>query len=850
MDNMNYTNISYQNGQVLLRTVDHNGKKSQEKQDFLPEVFVMSGDATSPYRDIYDNALEKFPFKSHHDLWTARKSGQDLYGDINPYVQYISKTWSGDIDYNSDHVRVFTFDIEVDHDENFPDPMRADKEVTSIALHDSKTDTMYIWALEYDGCTPWRQDIRFDGKYTCKYQGFKEESALLGSFIDFWTKNYPDILTGWFIDGFDIPYLINRINNIFGEDTANVLSPWGIIKARSASGLRNAGVNLSETTTYDIVGISSLDYIIQYKKYSYTPQSSYKLGHIAYAELGDGKLDYSEVGSLPELYRTDFQKFVDYNIKDVDIVKRLDDKKNFIKLIIDMAYFAKVNFSDVSSPNRLWDSLIYNHLRQFNIQIPPDRRHEKGEKYAGAFVKEPQLGKFNWVMSIDLASLYPNMMRGINISPDTYAPYATPATEIGSVDDYINKRTDLSSVQDSKYSMAANNTFYDRTKEGFLPFLLTKLYNRRKAEKQDMLEHKRLAFDAGSSPAGIEHTRLADSLNIKQHAKKILMNSAYGLCGNQYFRWFNINLAEAITFSGQVAIQWIERKVNEYLNQILKSNNVDYVIAIDTDSLYINLNDLITKLPKEYTTNQLVDIVDQFYKHKLSKMIDAGYDELYQYMNHREQLMFMDRELIADVGVWCSKKHYFLRVFDEEGVRLDKPKTKISGMGFIKSDIPEVCRKKIKSLLPIVFDGTNPDLIAEMDSFKKEFYKMDINDIAKITGVSKIKKYIKGNGYISGTPIGSKSALIYNRLHAQKKLGYKHPIINEGDKIKYVWLIKNNPIGEETIGFIDFLPEEFELHRFIDWREMYQKSFLGPTEEILGALQWKDKNISNLSSFF
>jgi DNA polymerase elongation subunit (family B) len=843
-----YTNVSYSRNKILLRAIDgHTGEKKYLKKDFVPALFsreIRSDqffDSSLP-RTLTGEPLRKIPIKSIGDYWEYRKKSDDLYGDINPAVQYISKHYpiTESLDYDINQVRIFNIDIEVLAGDEFPDPEIANRPINSISLYDNITDTMYVWGLEYAGCNGWKEH---DDKYNYVYRPFYDEQDLIIDFQTFWMKNYPDIITGWYIDGFDIPYILNRTDILLGDNASKKYSPWGEIKEKKHSGSTNAGV-VFKGSPYQIEGITNLDYMILYRKYSYTPQESYKLDHIAFAELGDSKLNYSEVESLRELYRTNYQKFIEYNIKDVDIVKRLDDKKKFLQLVVDMAYYARINYDDVASPIRIWDSLIYNHLGRWNIQISPESRSNKSGKYKGAFVKEPHRGKSGWILSIDLASLYPSLMRGINISPDTMC---TRDKQPFTLSDIINKKEDLSWLKEDNLSLASNGVCFSRENPGFLPVLLTQLYEQRKIEKNKMLEEK-AAQENTTGEVSEQHKKQAEILHVKQYAKKILLNSAYGAMGNPYFRWFDLDLAEAVTYSGQVAILWIERIINEYMNKILSTEDEDYVVYIDTDSIYLDINPLMERLP-DMDIQKKVNIADRLYKERLKTIIDNGYQELYEYMNHFDQLMFMDREIIADKAIFCAPKHYYLRVFDEEGIRYQEPKLKVKGMAFIKSDVPKICRDKIKELLPITLDGENSDMIFEIDKFRTEFLSMKTEIIAKNTGVSKIEKYKKDGGWKKSTPIGSKSSIIYNKLHQKHNLGSKYPVINEGDKIKYVYLKRFNPIQEETVGFVDYLPEEFKLEEYVDKEAMFQKSFMGPVDEILNALTWSSKEVRTLEDF-
>lgn len=845
-----YTNVVTAGDKVLLREFDPElNRRVNRRVPFNPSLFVPADNPTG-YKTIHDRPLKRLEFKGCKDYWNFRKRysemDMDFYGDINPAIQFISENYHGIVDYEFSKLRIFNIDIEVLDEGVFPNPEYAREKINSISLYSMNDNIMHIWSLAHEDSNGWDQNVRYaDSDYAFDWREFDNEYDLLMDFLCFWKSDFPDIVTGWYIEGFDIPYIVNRIENVLGENESKKLSPWKSIREKPVRGQ-------SYETTPNILGISILDYLVQYKKYSFTPQESYSLDHVAHAEIGEKKLSYDDVSGLRELYFTDYQKFIDYNIRDVDLVQRIEEeKRGFLKLIVSIAYYAKINFDNVISPIRTWDSLIYNMLKEQGIQIPRDKASAKTGKFKGAYVKIPEPGRYNWVASVDLASEYPSLMRGLNISPDRFRPDIAPVQQC-SIEDLLEKKPDLSGLESCGVAMASNNTFYEKDKEGFLPVLLTTLFKERKEFKRQMLDFENKAERAEGSEKE-QYKRQKSLMNVQQLCRKILLNSVYGALGNKYFRFFDVRMAEAVTYSGELAIKWAEKAINEYLNDVLKTDSVDYIIAIDTDSLYINVGEVVKKfLPDETDLDKIVDKLDVFFKKKVLPVIADAYDDLYQYMNHREQLMFMDREVIASRAVWASKKHYCLRVHDSEGVRYAQPKVKISGLVFIKSDVPGFCGEYCeKVMVPIALDGDNEEFSQAIADFEKVFREKPVEDIAKVTGVSNIDKYMEGAGsYIKGTPIGSKASIIYNHLHKKHELGTSYPTINEGDKIKYVYLKKINPIGEKVIGFVDYLPDEFKLDEFIDWDLMFEKSFIGPVSELLRALGWSRVVMSSLDEWF
>lgn len=331
-----------------------------------------------------------------------------------------------------------------------------------------------------------------------------------------------------------------------------------------------------------------------------------------------------------------------------------------------------------------------------------------------------------------------------------------------------------------------------------------------------------------------------------QLTKKIQLNSAYGAMGNQYFRFYDIRLAEAVTLSGQLVIQWIARDINIYLNTVLKTQNVDYGIAIDTDSIYLHLKNLVHSVYKDNLPSdkgKIVDFLNKVSDDKIQKVIDKSCKELKQYLNGRSQKMQMKRESIADKAIWTAKKRYILNVYDVEGVRYETPKLKIQGIEAVKSSTPEVCRQKIKDAIKIILTKTQTDLYQYIDTFKTEFKQLSPENVAFPRGCNGISTYSDHKTiYKKGTPIHVRGALVYNRLIKDKKLDKKYPCIHEGDKIKFIYLREPNPTQENVITMSEEgLPQELNLHKYIDYELQFEKTFVDPLKIILDAINWSTK---------
>jgi len=596
--------------------------------------------------------------------------------------------------------------------------------------------------------------------------------------------------------------------------------------------------------SYDVGGITQLDYLTLYKKFTYKAQESYRLDYIASVELGQKKLDHSEFDTFKDFYTNGWQKFVEYNIIDVELVDRMEDKMKLIELAITMAYDAKVNYNDVFFQVRMWDAIIYNYLKKRDIVIPPKERSDKDSKYAGAYVKEPIPGKYDWVVSFDLNSLYPHLIMQYNISPETLQDTRHPTA---TVDKILNEEITFEMYKDT--AICANGAMYRKDVRGFLPELMEKIYKDRTIYKKKMLAAKQ---DYEKTPTKALEKEIARCNNI-QMARKIQLNSAYGAIGNQYFRYYKLANAEAITLSGQVSIRWIENKMNGFLNKILQTEEVDYVIASDTDSIYLNMGPLVDKFLSRQSGDKtkVVQLLDKICQDKLEPFIESSYQELADYVQAYEQKMIMKRENIAERGIWTAKKRYILNVWNSEGVQYTEPKLKMMGIEAVKSSTPAPCRKMIKDGLKLMMSGTEEDVIDFIDECRKKFKTLPPEEIAFPRSVSDVVKYKSHSDiYIKGTPIHCRGALLFNHYVKEKKLTNKYSLIGNGEKIKFLYLKKPNIIQENVISFIQDFPTELSLDKYIDYDLQFEKSFVEPLKSILDAIGWNVEKTVNLELFF
>ena len=578
-----------------------------------------------------------------------------IYGNTNYIAQFIAEEFPGDIQFDRSLVRIHNIDIEVNSnlkvDENgkltsggsggFPEPSVAAHIVTAITIHDSVLDTFFVWGLgDYDVSKSLIRDRKIS------YTKCVNERALLQCFIDFWHNEFtcPDAVTGWNIRGFDIPYLVNRIKRVCGEDTVKKLSPWGLITEKMVT-MRKGQVQM-----YEISGIAQLDYMDLFQKfgYSFGPQENYRLDTIADVVLGERKLDYSDqYANLAELYEKNHQLYLDYNIRDTWLVDRMEDKIAMITLCLTMSYKAGVNYGDAFGTTAIWDQLIHRFLLKDKIVVPPNKNKFKSD-YDGGYVKDPQCGVHDWVCSFDVNSLYPNIIVQWNMSPETIiSGVIEPGVDVERMlSGFKSRRTDA--------SMAATGQYFSNKKQGFMPKIIEAMYDERVAIKKKMLEAKRQLEKVDSSNAtelyAIE--RLVAQYENQQTAIKILLNSLYGALGNRFFRYFTMEIAEGITLTGQYIIRWSEKHINEYINKTLKTNK-DYIIAIDTDSDYVDLGDLVKAVVPDASIDKKVDFLDKVCAKIETDVLDPAFKELKENCNAFKHRITMKREAIASRGIFC-----------------------------------------------------------------------------------------------------------------------------------------------------------------------------------------------------
>lgn len=837
-----YTYVGTISKRVFARARKADGSPVYAEIDYTPIYYLPTDDVTQADAKGYDGTpLQSFMCDSIKDGKEFLEKHPEAFGDIQPEYMLLSDTYGKqDAPFDMDRLYIWNLDIEVARDPvrghaPVEDPFNA---ITAITV---KWTHMGQSGIVCYGTKP------YVAKPDETYVPCKDEHELVAAFLTDLKGggDYPDIFTGWNVQGHDIPYFVNRAKKLFPEEIWSAISPFEWLSEKTAMFYGQEHLNI------DVKGIAILDYYELYRKFTYTQQENYKLDHIAHTELGRNKVDYKKHRSLDKLYDEDHQKFIEYNINDVKLVDELDQKLKLIELVCALAYMAKVNFPDTFKQVRLWDIMIYHRLRGDGFQIPPRQTVSKTEQYEGAFVKEPNPGMYRWVVSFDVASMYPHIIREWNLSPETILDkLAVPP-----VNDLLQRKLDTGRIraQHGDVSIAANGVLTRKTVEGFLPNMLKTLYDERvKFKKIAHVAEKEL--EQTTDPA--ERKRLIELIsasNKQQQVRKVNLNSAYGALGSNYFRFFDVRLAEAVTVTGQLFIRWVAQELNAYLNMLLKTKDEDYVIASDTDSVYVRLEKVVEAYtnihkPAIFTTaaniQETVNMLDKFCNKALQPVIQQAFVGIADYLNVYVPCLSMPREVIADKGVWTAKKRYILNMYNKEGEVYEKPRLKMMGIEAIKSSTPSICRAMIKEVINLLMNGTQEEVWTHIAECRKKFFEAPFEDIAFPRSVSGLLKYADSNA--KAVPIAVKGALTFNEALQRFKLTHLYEPIREGEKIKFVHLREPNRFFSHVISAPGYCPPEWDIEKQIDYEEQWEKSFIVPMDAILSCVGWSTKHEASL----
>ncbi len=821
-----YTSVVQIGNSICVRGIENGRRFAKKDQYFKPRLFVpKKNSGAAQYHNLFGEPLEVIELADINDAREFVKnyegvSNMRIHGNTNWQYQYITEKYAGDIDFDMSQIDIRSIDIETETESGFPNIDTANERILLISSQNYATKDITTYSI----------------------RDYVSEEAMLQQFLADWVHHCPDVITGWNIGLFDVPYLVHRIRRLLGEEAVKSLSPWRQVRAREIR------MNDKVLVTYDLVGVNQLDYLDLYKKFTYNAQESYRLDHICKVELGVGKLE-NPYDTFKEFYTKDWPEFVRYNRVDVERVSQLEDKMKLIELALTMAYDAKCNYADVFSAVRIWDCILYNHLWNQNVVVHPRDKSRPDRSIVGAYVQDPVPGKYDWVVSFDATSLYPSIIMQYNMSPETlmteYNALAEPVgySEIMSakVDQLLDQRIEID------HCMSANGFYFRRDKKGLFPEIVAKLFQDRQDYKKLMLAAQQKYEETGDP----RYQNDISKYNNFQMARKIQLNSLYGAWANYYFRYFDDRIAEGITLTGQYIIRTVGRALNDYLNKICGTKDQVYSFYSDTDSCYITLDPLVKKFYAGKTDAEIVKILDKICEEKIAPAINRACADLAGYTKAFEQKIVFKREAIATRGIWVAKKRYALNVYNNEGVQYAEPKLKVMGLEIVRSSTPEVIRKTLKDAVKVAITKDEAELQEFIKREKDNYLKLSPAEIAFPRGVNNLAKYASTTDiYSKGTPMHVRGALLFNHHIRQRGLDQRYPMIQEGDKIRFLYLREPNHIKENCIGFIGDWPTELQLTSFVDYDIMWEKSFIEPLNGIIEGLGWTAKPQATLANLF
>lgn len=828
-----FTSVQSFGNKILVRG-NYDGVPYTDVVEFKPTFYIKSKTPSS-YKNLENEHLNPViqpTIKDGRKFLEKYKEvdGFNVYGNESPVYQYIAQEFPGKIEFDMDQIKIYYLDIETTSEFGGVDVEAAKEQILLITVLDYKTKKSITF-----GSRPFVKKIENNIYFECK-----DEEDLLEKFLLFWEKKYPEAISGWNIESFDIPYIVKRIEKTLGPNHVKRLSPWKYVREASIKDAKTG----KEIETYKIYGINILDYMPYFKKYAGIGVENNKLDTVVKEVLGESKVNHAEYDTFADFYTKDWDLFVEYNVVDTVLIDKLEKKLRLLQLAMTLAMDAKVNPEDTLSQGRMWDAIIYNYLLERNIIIPTKSEPKsKDDKYKGAFVKPPQIGKFNWVSSFDVSSLYPSLIRTYNISPETLVKSRNNKVSIDSIVDGSFKLEE----EYLDYTICANGSMYRKDFQGFLPKIMEDMFNERTVYKKKMLECQK---EYEKNPSLDLEEKVA-TYRIFQESKKQCLNSAYGSLGNIFFRFYDIRNAEAITYNGQAVIKIVEKYLNAYLQKI-SGEKKEFVIAGDTDSCFLWFEPIVDKVFKDKTptTEEVIDFLCSICDNQLQDVIDKIFAIFTKRTNAFENHLHMKREKICSSGLWKAKKNYILYVWDNEGVRYSEPKIKISGIEAVKTSTPAVCRKQVKKAIEYIMSSTEDQLIAYINECKKEFFSLSPEEVAFPRRVSDIDKWVHPlTTVIKGTPIQARAAILYNNHIQEKNLIYKYPLIKNGENIKFCYLKMPNPIKQDVIGFVQTFPKELKLEKYVDYQKQFDLSFIQPLTKILDVIGWKTEKTGTLEGF-
>lgn len=856
-----YTSFFRRGDRVYIREITSEGKRNNYSVEYKPKLYFATDDPNCGYATLDGRPLREVEFSS---MSNAKEYSKVYDGDLFGFNRYeyacINDLYPDHINYSMDNLRVGFLDIETCSDGGFSTIENPYQQINLIQF--MYRGVIYIFGLNlYESYTD-----------KVKFVKCSDEVDLLTKFVKFFRKVDPDIISGWNSSGYDMPMMWARMTHLEMESEFKKMSPFNMIEVYDDI------VFGKPQKRVELRGIQHLDYMNLFKKFDQRRFVDYKLNTVAEKVINRGKVKYD--GSLSQLYHTDYNKFVEYGLTDVDLLDEMDKTTQHLELVVMLGYKSKTNFEDAFYQVRMWDCTFYDYLKNVkNIQVPFDKHEFKenldydeemlddvDEKYEGAYVKPPVSGKYKWIMSDDVQSLYPSLMMGWNMSPETYCGKDDINVDyvLTSITPQFTQR-----LKDDNIAIASNGAKFIRDFKGFIPEVLEGEFNARVSAKNTAKKAKKRCeeiqnildsnepHDRDALLVELKTQKMVQSINgILDKALKVRINSAYGAIGNPHFRFYKKDIAEAITLTGQTLLKLIDRDFNAYMNSQLKNSvNKDYIIYQDTDSAYISLEDVVNNfVPKDTPVEKVVEFLDRYHDKYLKPIIDKTTEDMQKTLNVFEYKLKFVRDVIADVGIFLSKKRYVLQVWDVEGVRYKSPELKQMGVETVKSSTPDFCKQKIQHAINLMLNSNNDELIDYLQEVEQEYYKLPPEKMASPRGISNLDKWVKmdkkvgvfsdENEYVditheSRTPFHVKGAIVFNNLINKFNLTNVYQPFTNGDKIKFVYLKEPNPTKNNGISFDETIPEEFGLKSYIDYELQYEKTLLAPIRAIADVIKWE-----------
>jgi DNA polymerase elongation subunit (family B) len=848
-----YTSFFRRGNKVFIRKVNEDKTRTNYSVEYKPKLYFKTDTPNCDYKTLNGDELHEVEFsdiksaKGYADASTAQMFGYPRweYACVDDEFPY-------EIEYDFADIRIAFLDIEVESDTHYSTVKNPDQPIVLIQL-------LYDGIIYIFGTDTY---ISYDNNV--KFIKCRDEKDLLRKFVQLFRKFDIDLISGFHSQGYDIPMLYSRMNLIEMDDYFRKLSPFNLIETGEEEVFGKMQLRV------DIKGIQHLDIMELIKKFDTKKYENNKLDTIAKAILKRGKVAYD--GKLSDLMITDYAKFVEYGLVDVQLLREIEDEKNFIKMVVGVAYMDKCNYIDAFSQVRMWDNQIMTHLKhEYKIQVPfliakeSDFFVEEDEekKFEGAFVYQPNPNKYEWVMSDDVQSMHPSIIMSFNISPETYLGNSNKNVE------YFLKECPqyTQELKDNNATSLANGAMFDNTYEGFLPKLIRRVFTMRIEARNLAKKHKKLVEELK------QQSRIQDSIEIQsqikfnqreyvkndtlQAALKVKINSLFGFLGNKFSRFYQLDMAEGITLTSQVMLKSGAAEIKEAITEYTATTD-QVLLYGDTDSLLYSMKSVVEKfVPKGTPKDKIVEFLHRFHQSKIAPRLTDRMTILQNRMNAREHSIKFIRDVISDVSILIAKKKYIMSVMDSEGTRYTEPDLKVMGVESVKTSTPQYCRDKIKAAIVVMLYQTNDELVTYLDKIREEFMTLPVEDISTPRGITDINKYTLDSvvedafgmdsdessiTHKKGCPMHVKAAIFHNKLIIENDLTRWIQPIENGDKIKFTYLKSPNPINNNAIAFDGKLPTEFKLDKYVDYGMQYEKTFLNPIKAITKVIGWRTES--------